>query len=102
MANLVLGPKQNVWLYYDPARAAWTAAVTPHSSGGLSGGLNGGAAEAITGAWTFTEPLSLARVIQTATTFTITDTKCLVVADYFAVEGTGELIIEGDGAIAVL
>lgn len=53
MADIVLGPGQNIWLYYDPARGAWTSFITGHTSGGLSGGLSASANESITGAWTF-------------------------------------------------
>jgi hypothetical protein len=42
------------------------------------------------------------RVVATGATLTIPDTYSLVVADYFAVEGTGILVVEGDGVLAVL
>ena len=42
------------------------------------------------------------RVVETGTTFTIEDTFSVVVAEYFAIEGTGVLEIEGDGVLAVL
>ena len=37
-ANVTMGPGQNIWLYYDPAKDGWTAAITPHLSGGLGTG----------------------------------------------------------------
>ena len=54
MSNIILGPKQNIWLYYDPDRSAWTSFITTHEAGGLGSGLNGSASESITGNWTFT------------------------------------------------
>jgi len=41
--DVVLSPGQNIWLYYDLSRAAWTAAITTQSAGGLNeGGAAGG------------------------------------------------------------
>ena len=42
------------------------------------------------------------RVVETGTTRTIANTESVVVAEYFAIEGTGILQIEGDGALAVI
>lgn len=42
------------------------------------------------------------RVVETGTTFTIEDTFSVVVAEYFAIQGTGVLEIEGDGALSVI
>lgn len=39
-ANVTMGPGQNIWLYYDPAKDGWTAAITPHVSGGLGTGAS--------------------------------------------------------------
>ena len=33
--DLTMGPNQNTWLYYDPARSAWVCTVTPNQAGGL-------------------------------------------------------------------
>lgn len=38
--DVVLGPGQSAWMYYDPARTAWTLAITGHTSGGLALGGN--------------------------------------------------------------
>jgi len=41
--DVVLAPGQNIWLYYDIGRAAWTAAITTQAAGGLNeGGASGG------------------------------------------------------------
>lgn len=42
------------------------------------------------------------RVVADGETFTIEDLHSLVVADYFAVQGSGVLEIEGDGVLAIL
>ena len=42
------------------------------------------------------------RVVETATTRTIEDTLSLVALDYFSIEGTGILVLEGDAALMVL
>lgn len=42
-ANVLLNPGQNIWLYYDIGRGAWTAAITTQAAGGLNeGGAAGG------------------------------------------------------------
>ena len=35
--DVTVAAGQNLWLYYDADRQRWTAAVTPHQSGGLAG-----------------------------------------------------------------
>lgn len=41
--DVLLDPGQNVWLYYDIGRAAWTAAITTQKAGGLNeGGASAG------------------------------------------------------------
>jgi hypothetical protein len=35
--DITMSAGQNVWLYYDPARDGWTAAITANAAGGLSG-----------------------------------------------------------------
>lgn len=42
------------------------------------------------------------RIVETGTTVTIEDSFSLVVAEYFAIQGTGILKIEGDGVLAVI
>jgi hypothetical protein len=37
--DVELGPDQNIWLYYDPRRSAWSAAITAQASGGITGGV---------------------------------------------------------------
>ena len=44
----------------------------------------------------------VSRVIATGETLTIADTNSLVVSDYFLIEGTGELVLKGDGDLKVL
>ena len=34
--DVTLGPRQAIWLFFDPAAGLWYAAVTPHTSGGLA------------------------------------------------------------------
>lgn len=34
--DLILGPRQIAWMYYDPGRQAWALFVTPQQSGGLA------------------------------------------------------------------
>lgn len=36
--DVTMGPGQNIWLYYDPAKDGWTAAITPHAAGGIGTG----------------------------------------------------------------
>lgn len=33
--DVVMGPGQSAWMYYDTGRTAWTLAITSHTSGGL-------------------------------------------------------------------
>lgn len=33
--NVVVGPGQNIWLYYDPSSQRWTAAITGQTSGAV-------------------------------------------------------------------
>lgn len=80
------------------------ASTTVH---GLLRKLSNVATEFLNGQGAWTTPASstggpATRVVPTGATVTIADAQSLVVADYYAVEGTGTLAIEGDGAIAVL
>ena len=34
--DVVMGPGQSAWMYYDTGRTAWTLAITKHTSGGLA------------------------------------------------------------------
>lgn len=47
--DIELSPNQNAWLYYDPSRERWTAAITPQAAGGLGGegGSGGGGADPV-------------------------------------------------------
>lgn len=45
---------------------------------------------------------AISRVVQTGDTYTVEDTQSVIVMDYYCVEGTGVLAIEGDGVLAVL
>ena len=41
--DVLLDPGQNIWLYYDLAQAAWSAAITTQKAGGFNvGGAGGG------------------------------------------------------------
>lgn len=40
--DVVLAPNQNIWLYYDRGRNAWTAAITPCQFGGIGPALGAG------------------------------------------------------------
>ena len=62
-----------------------------------------GALERSTGAaWESYSSSGVSRVVATGQTRTIANTMCLVVSSYFAVEGTGSLVLEGDADLVVL
>jgi hypothetical protein len=37
--DVELAPGQNIWLYYDPNRSRWTAAITAQAAGGITSGV---------------------------------------------------------------
>lgn len=63
-------------------------------SGGTSSGSGAGT--------TVGNQLGVPRVIADGATLTLPDTISLVVADYFSIEGSGSLVLQGDAALMVL
>lgn len=76
--DVELAPGQNVWLYYDPGRERWTAAITGQASGSII--MPGGAGSS---------------AVQTATLTGITaaDLNAATSFDIVAAQGSGRAII---------